>query len=111
MPHGLEALDLITERTGETTVDVQWAAAHAGDGAHLLHPFIGQFANDEGLARSEGVAEDPCDFHRERLRLGALENSPDFPSLAGLELGERIKRCVRGLRHHDPGECTKHNDE
>ena len=95
---GLEALDLVAEGAGEFAVDVERAAAHAGDGAHFLDAFVGEFADDERFAGAEGVADDPGDFDAERLGLGAAENRPDLAALAGLELVEGDRRAAGGLR-------------
>jgi hypothetical protein len=94
--HGLETLDLVAERAGEFAVDVERAAAHAGDGAHVLHARVGETAEDERFAGAEGVADDAGDLDREGLRRVALENRPDFAGRAGAEVGEREDRGVVG---------------
>ena len=94
---GLEALDLVTEGTGEFAVDVERAAAHAGDGAHFLDALIGEFTDDHGFARSEGVAQHTGDLDGESLGFGAAENGPDLAALTGLEFVDRNRGRAGGL--------------
>jgi hypothetical protein len=82
MADGFEPLDLITQRTGETSVDVERTATHAGDGAHVLNARIGELADNQGLSRAEGVADHARDLDLERFGLGAAENGPDLATLA-----------------------------
>jgi hypothetical protein len=62
-----------------------------------LHAWIGELADDHGLAGTKGIAEHAGDLDGKRLGLRALENGPDFAVLTGLEFVERDKRGVRGL--------------
>jgi hypothetical protein len=96
--NGLEALDLVTEGAGEFTVNIERAAAHAGDGTHFLDTLVGEFADDKGFAGAKGVAHDAGDFDGEGLGLGAAEDGPDFATLAGFEFVERERGGVDGLR-------------
>ena len=97
--HGLEALDLVTEGAGEFALDVERAAAHAGDGAHVLHAGIGELAEDDGFAGAEGVADDAGYFDVKRFGFGAAEHGPDLAVLAGAEVveGNRGEGRRRGL--------------
>ena len=101
---GFKALDLVAERAGEFAVDVERAAAHAGDGAHFLDARIGEFADDQGFAGAEGVLEDAGDFDGEGLDFLALENSPDFAALTGLDLGEGKRGGIGRLGEDRDGE-------
>jgi hypothetical protein len=93
--NGFEALDLVTESTGEPAVDVERTAAHAGDGAHILDARVGELAEDEGLARTEGVADHAGYFDVKRLGLGAAKDGPNLAALAGPEFVERNGRRRR----------------
>ena len=90
--HGFEALNLVGEGAGEASVDVEGAAAHAGDGAHVLDAGIGEFAKDHRFTGAEGVVDDTGDFDGEGLGFGAGEDGPDFADHAGAEFveGERV---------------------
>jgi hypothetical protein len=89
MSDGFEPLDLITQRTGETSVDVERTATHAGDGAHVLNARIGELADNQGLSRAEGVADYAGDLDLERFGLGAAENGPDLATLARAKFIDR----------------------
>jgi hypothetical protein len=89
MADGFESLDLITQGTGETSVDVERAATHAGNGAHVLNARIGELANNQGLSRAEGVADHAGDLDLERFGLGAAENGPDLATLARAKFIDR----------------------
>jgi hypothetical protein len=101
---GFETLNLVAERAGKLTVDVEWAAAHAGDGAHFLDARIGEFADDEGLPGTERVLKNAGDLDDERLDLLTLENGPDLTALAGFDFGERESRSVGRLSAERSGE-------
>jgi hypothetical protein len=94
---GLETLNLVAEGTGEFAVNVEGAAAHAGDRTHFLDTLVGEFADDEGLAGAEGVAEDAGDFDGEGLGFGATKDGPDFTALAGFDVVEGEGGGVNGL--------------
>jgi hypothetical protein len=87
--HGFKALDLVGKDADQLAVDVERAAAHAGDGAHQLDPRVGEFAEDHALARPERVAEHAGDLDREGLGVAALEDGPDLALHARLQLVQR----------------------
>lgn len=97
MADGFEALDLVGEGSGEAAVDVEGAAAHAGDGAHFLDAGVGEFGEDHGFAGAEGVVDDADDGDVERFGFGALEDGPDLALHAGVEVGQGENGCVAGL--------------
>jgi hypothetical protein len=97
VPDRFEALNLLTERAGELSIDVEWTAAHAGDRTHLLDTRISELANDERLSRAQGISENAGDLDRKRLRLSPLKNRPDYALLARLQLVEWKVGSVRGL--------------
>jgi hypothetical protein len=111
VPHRFETLNLVAQCAGEFAVDVERAAAHAGDRAHLLHARIGELADDERLAGTERVAQDTGDLDLEGLGLRALENGPHFALLTGLQFVERKDRGVRGLGGERPGERGENRQE
>ena len=109
--HGFEALQLIGKGAGQPAVDVERAAAHPGDRAHVLHAGIGQLANDDALAGTQRVADDPDHPDREGLWLRAVEDGPNLPRHARSDVGERHERRVRGLRGKHARQRKPHDAE
>ena len=97
--HGLEMLDLVGEDAGQLAVEVERAAAHAGDGTHELHARVGEFAKNQTFARAEGVAQNTCHLDAKRFRRAAFENGPDLALHARLQLVDRNQRRIGRLSH------------
>src|ERR1017187_2810492 len=97
---GLESLDLVAQRPRKPAVDVERAAAHPSDGAHVLDAGVRELAKDDRLAGPQGVLDDPAHLDGKRLGLRALEDRPYLPPLAGLDVrqGEDFALCGLGAQ-------------
>jgi len=83
--YGFKALNLVAQCAGEFAIDIKWTPAHAGDGAHVLHAWIGELAENQGFAGTQRVADDTRHLDVEGFWLSAAKDRPNLAALAGPE--------------------------
>ena len=72
------------QRAGQLSVEIDWAAAHPGDDAGLLHFVAEQPDQNDVQLRAHGVVQDTDHFEIDLFDLIALENRIGDALHAGL---------------------------
>ena len=99
-----ELADAVAESADQLAVDVDGAAAHAGDDASVLRLFAVQASEDHVLAGADGILQHAKDFDVHGFGRYALEDGVSDAAESAVNFSKREKLCPERRRDRKVGD-------